>query len=197
MSYKSGEVVCKEGSKPFGLICLNKGKVKIVKTNLNGQEQIVGLVKAIDYIGFRALLSNLHCYASYVCLEDSSICVIDRQEFFEVLSNYPAVSFDIMQRLSIKLIEKDKRIISMSQNHMRERLIEALLLIDTIYGTNPETGFLNAQFKRHELAGLANISTSNVIRELSVLSKEKFIELDLRNIKLNDPELLRSMFSSQ
>jgi CRP/FNR family transcriptional regulator len=25
ISYKSGEIICKDGSKPLGLICLNKG----------------------------------------------------------------------------------------------------------------------------------------------------------------------------
>jgi CRP-like cAMP-binding protein len=197
VSYKSGEVICKEGTKPFGLICLNKGKVKIVKTNLNGKEQIVGLIKAVDYIGFRALLSNSHCYASHICLEDCSVCVIDRAEFFRLISKYPEVTFDIIRDLSKKLIEKDKRIISMSQNHMRERLIEALLLIDTIYGINPDTGYLNTQFKRHELAGLANISTSNVIRGLSALAREDLIKLDHRNIKLTNPDRLRSMIATQ
>ena len=28
VSYKPGEIICKEGTKPLGLICLNKGKSK-------------------------------------------------------------------------------------------------------------------------------------------------------------------------
>ena len=40
VSYKSGEVICKAGTKPVGLICLNKGKVKIIRRGINGNEQI-------------------------------------------------------------------------------------------------------------------------------------------------------------
>ena len=32
VSYKSEEIICKEGTKPLGLIYLNKGKVKILQS---------------------------------------------------------------------------------------------------------------------------------------------------------------------
>ena len=50
VSYKSGEIICKEGIKPLGLVCLNKGKVKILRRGVNGIQQIVGLKKAVDFI---------------------------------------------------------------------------------------------------------------------------------------------------
>ena len=41
--YKSGETICKAGTIPTGLICLNEGKVKITRTGINGNEQIIKL----------------------------------------------------------------------------------------------------------------------------------------------------------
>ena len=58
VSYQAGEIICKEGTKPPGLLCLNVGKVKITRTGLNGNEQIVGLKKPVDFIGFPALMGE-------------------------------------------------------------------------------------------------------------------------------------------
>ena len=50
VSNKSGELICKEDTKPAGLICLNKGKVKIIRRGVNGNKQIVDLKKATTFI---------------------------------------------------------------------------------------------------------------------------------------------------
>src|SRR5690606_20934358 len=77
VEYKTGEIIFKEGNKPQGLLCLNKGKVKITRTGLSGNEQIVGLKKPVDFIGFEAFMGEYNYLTSATALEDVSICVVD------------------------------------------------------------------------------------------------------------------------
>lgn len=186
VSYKSGEIICKEGVSPLGLICLNKGKVKIVRTGINGTEQIVGLKKSVDFIGFRPLMGGNFCIASSIALENSSVCIIEKKDFFKVIESNKNLALKIIQILANNLIKTDGRLVNLTQKHIRARLAEALLLINDIYGTNPISGILNVSLKRSDLAGLANMTTSNAIRVLSSFNKEKLVNVNHRNIKIND-----------
>jgi CRP/FNR family transcriptional regulator, polysaccharide utilization system transcription regulator len=191
VSYKSGDVICKEGTKPLGLICLNKGKVKIVRRGIKGTEQIVGLIKAIDFIDFRALIVGNPYLSSSIALEDSCICVIKKKVFFKVIESNKKLAFKIIRLFATNLIDKDSRLVNLTQKHIRARLAEALLLINDIYGINPNTGILNVSLKRSDLAGIANMTTANAIRVLSSFKKEKLIDVNYRNIKLNNLKKLK------
>ncbi|MCK5401929.1 MAG: Crp/Fnr family transcriptional regulator [Flavobacteriaceae bacterium] len=193
VSYKSGEIICKEGAKPFGLICLNKGKVKIVRRGTNGNEQILGLKKAVDFIGFRGLMGGSPCLSSAITLEDSTVCVIKKKDFFKVVDSNKNLAFKIIRLFANNLIKKDSRLVNLTQKHVRARLAEALLLINGIYGTNPRTGVLNVSLKRSDLASLANMTTANAIRVLSSFSKENLVDVNHRNIKINNLKVLKDI----
>lgn len=193
VSYKSGEIICKEGTKPFGLICLNKGKVKIVRRGTNGNEQIVELKKAVDFIGFRGLMGGGSCLSSAVTLEDSLICVIEKKDFFKVVEMNKKLAFKIIKLFANNLIKKDSRLVSLTQKHIRARLAEALLLIKDIYGINPSTGILNVSLKRSDLANLSNMTTANAIRVLSAFRKENLVSVNHRKIKLNNLKDLKNI----
>jgi CRP/FNR family transcriptional regulator, polysaccharide utilization system transcription regulator len=193
ISYKSGEIICKEGTKPFGLICLNRGKVKIVRRGLNGITQIVGLKKAVEFIGFRGLMGESFYLSSAITLEDSTVCVIEKKDFFKVIDNNKNLAFKIIKLFANNLIKKDSRLVSLTQKHIRARLAEALLLINNIYGTNPATGNLNVSLKRSDLAGIANMTTANAIRVLSAFNKEKLVNVSNRHIKINDLKVLKDI----
>ena len=193
VSYKIGEIICKEGTKPLGLICLDKGKVKIVRKGINGTEQIVGLKKSVDFIAFRALMGGAPCISSSIALEDSNICVIDKKDFFLVIENNKDLSFKIIRFLALNLITIDGRLVSLMQKHVRARLAEALLLVHDIYGTNTTTGILNASMKRSDLEGLSNMTTASAIRVLSTFKKENLIDVNHRNIKIIDLKTLQDI----
>ena len=132
VNYKLGEVICRTGTKPMGLICLNKGKVKILRKGVNGTDQIIGLKKAVDFIGFRALMGGNSCLASYVALEDSTICVIKKKKFYKVIEGNSKLALKIMKSLAMDLIKSDGRLVNLTQKHVRARLADALILINDI-----------------------------------------------------------------
>lgn len=184
ISYKAGETIYKEGTKSLGLICLNKGKVKITKSGTRGAEQILALKKNVDFIGFRTLMNENSYLSSAIALEDVSVCIIDKKDFFKVIANNEELAFKIIRLLTNELDEMDIRLVNLTQKHIRARLADSLILINDTYGTNSDTGNLNVSLKRSDLAALANMTTANVIKLLSSFVKEKLIEVDKRDIKI-------------
>ena len=56
--YKKGQTLFNEGSYPFGVYCINDGKVKLSHLGDDGKEQIIRLLRGGDVLGYRALLSG-------------------------------------------------------------------------------------------------------------------------------------------
>ncbi|MDD3859560.1 MAG: cyclic nucleotide-binding domain-containing protein, partial [Bacteroidales bacterium] len=70
-TYKKGELVFLENTKPSGLICLVEGKVKIFKEGAGGRDQIIRLSRPGGFIGYRALFASENYHASAVAIENS------------------------------------------------------------------------------------------------------------------------------
>ncbi len=193
VEYKSGETIFKEGAKPQGLLCLNQGKVKITRTGVIGNEQIVALKKPVDFIGFRALMGEYNYLTSAIALEDVSVCIVDKADFFNIVDNNSHLAFKIIRRFAQELNEADLRIINLTQKHIRGRLADALVMIYDVYGTSPESEVLNVKLKRADLAALANMTTANAIRVLSAFAKENLIEINRRDIKILKLQALKNI----
>ena len=107
--YKAGETICKEGTSSPGLICLKQGKVKITRTALNGNKQIVALKKPVDFIGFSALMRESQFENSAIAMEDCCVCIIDKSAFFSVVENNKARAFKIIRYFAERLNESNLR----------------------------------------------------------------------------------------
>ena len=194
-SYDQGETICNTGTKPLGLICLKRGKVKLSKWDSNGNEKIIGLKKPGDFIELRALMTGNPCTSKTIALENCEVCIIKKKDFQKVLKNNK-FAFKVIKHLSSELINKDQSFSNFKQKNMKSRLAEALLTLNNIYGSNPQTGYLNVLLKRSELAALANIDVSNAIRILSQFKANNLIEIENRSIRLINPERLNTISSN-
>jgi CRP-like cAMP-binding protein len=186
VDYQRGEVICKEGTMPIGLLCLNEGKVKITRKAHNGIEQIVSLKKPVNFINLRDVINDEPYKTSAVSLDDSSVCVIVQDNFLKVINHNPDLSLKIIHSLAKELDEADTRFANMTQKHLHARLADALLLIYDMYGTLSDGKTLNCTMKRAELAAMSNMTTANVIRTLSGFEKEKLVRLIKKQIKIID-----------
>ncbi len=188
--YKKGESIYKEGDKPTGLICLSEGKVKIFKEGVGGREQIVRLAKPVGFIGYRALFAEENYLASAEALEDSVICIIDKEAIFSVLkSNFP-FSQNIIKSFATELGFSNTRTVTLTQKHIRGRLAESLIFLKDTYGFEDDNATLKVYLSREDIANLSNMTTSNAIRTLSSFATEKVISLDGRRIKILNLPLL-------
>jgi CRP-like cAMP-binding protein len=189
-SYKKGEAIFKEGARPFGIYCLNSGKIKLVKTGDDGREHIVRLVRPGDPLGYRSLLSGDRYNASAVAIEDCHVCFIPKELFLSILSSDHNLSLEMMRLLSSDLAKAEEHMTHLAQKPVRERVAEALLFIKETYGFEEDNATINACFSREDIANIVGTATETVIRLLSELNKEDVIRLSGKKIIVLNMEKL-------
>jgi len=186
LSYKKGEIIYKEGDKPTGLICLSEGKVKIFKEGVGGRDQIIRLAKPKEFIGYRALFAEENYISSAMALEDSNICVIEKDALLKGIKSNGDFALRVIKSLATELGFSNIRTVSLTQKHIRGRLAESLVFLKDTYGFEDDDQTLNVYLSREELANLSNMTTSNAIRTLSNFANEEVIELSGRKIRIID-----------
>ncbi len=192
-TFKKGQTIFNEGSYPFGVFCINSGKVKLAHLGDDGKEQIIRLLKGGDIVGYRALLSNERYSATAVALEDTQVCFIPKELFIHILKNDAGLTFEMMKLLSDELHKTELKLTHLAQKPVRERLAEILLFIKETYGFEDDGITLNVRLSREEIANLVGTATESTIRLLSEFKRDAMVELDGKKIKIiNQKKLLKT-----
>lgn len=193
-TYKKGQIIFHEGNLPTGLYCVNSGKVKLHTYGTDGKEQIIRLIRPGDLLGYRGLISETPFTASATALEESSVCFIPAKVFNDLMQFNPDFREGLMKLLAENLGEADKRLAGMAYKPVRERLAEALLLIESTYNPGGELPYM-FQFSREDLASLVGTAKETVIRLLSEMKEEGHIRSEGRKIVILNKEGLHRIAS--
>jgi CRP-like cAMP-binding protein len=186
VNYKKGDIIYKDGEKPSGLICLCRGKVKIFEEGIGGREQIVRMVKPIGLIGYRALFAEENYIASAVAIEDSTVCILEKDSLLRVMKGNAELTLRMIKTMATELGFTYSRTVTLTQKHIRGRLAESLLFLKNTYGFEEDGITIKVYLSREDIANLSNMTTSNAIRTLSTFASEMVIALDGRKIKILD-----------
>ena len=186
LNIKKGEFIYREGEKARAVVCLASGKYKIFRTGVGGREQILKFMSPGDMAGIRNISQTAVWNESATAIEDSVICMLDKNAITGILKNNPELSLRIIKLVADELAFARNRIISLTQKHVRGRVVETLLMLGDIYGFESDGRTLNVSLSRDDIAHHSNMTTSNAIRTLSNLASEGKIGLKRRKITLID-----------
>ena len=185
-----GQVLFLQDTKPHGLYCIKKGKIKIFRRGSEGKEQIVRLAADADVVGYRALLSEESYQCGAAALEDTTLCYVPRQALKQIMENNVIIYKKMISLLSNDLKNAESKISELAQKPVRERVAETLMVLKNKYGLEADGATLNVVLSREEMANLVGTATESLIRILSDFRKEGIIELDHKKIRIVDFEHL-------
>lgn len=188
---KRGDSVFSEGAYPRGLYYVNKGKIKVTQIGADGKEQIVHLVKDTDVMGYRAILSGDRYSCSAILMEDSSLYFIPKDIFFSLIEKNSKFALQVFHLFSKELKEAEKKITSIAQQPVKERIAQSLVLLTESYGFEKDGCTLAIIITREEIANISGSSRETVIRVLTEFQKNKIIALSGKKIKILQPVALR------
>lgn len=191
--YRKNELIYSEGDRPSHMLCLISGKVKIYKDGVGGRAQIVRVVNAVEYFGYRAAFAEEHYITAAAAFEASVIATIPINLIRQLIMRNPGLAWFFLHRLATALGRSDARTVNLTQKHIRGRLAEGILFLKENYGTEEDGRTLSVYPSREDMANLSNMTTSNAIRTLSVFVQEKLIALDGRRIKILDEPALQKI----
>jgi CRP-like cAMP-binding protein len=163
-----------EGAPFQGLYFICQGKVKTVKTGINGREQIVRLTKNGDTIGFRGFGTSKRYLIGAYALEDTVLCNFSNETMLDILQNVPEFTYALMLFYAEELNKSENNIRKIAHMNVRERVIDLLLYIHRKFGQSD--GLIDIDLSRKEIADFAGTTEEQAIRILSSLKKEMLIK---------------------
>ena len=192
-NFKKNQVIYAEKEDPEFIWCLIKGKVKKYKDGVGGRQQIIRLIRPVQYFGYRAYFANESYVSSASALEASTLGTLPMSLVEEVMENNYKLARFFIRELSQNLGGSDTKIVNLTQKHIRGRLAEALMVLRDNYGYEDDNSTLKIYLAREDLANMSNMTTSNAIRTLSGFVAEKLIIVDGRRIKIINETMLRKI----
>lgn len=193
INFKKNQVIYAEKEEPEFIWCLIKGKVKKYKDGVGGRQQIIRLIRPVQYFGYRAYFAKEPYVSSAAALEASTLGTLPMALVDELIDKNNKLARFFIQELSRNLGGSDAKIVNLTQKHIRGRLAEALMVLKDNYGYEDDNSTLKIYLAREDLANLSNMTTSNAIRTLSGFVSEKLIIVDGRRIKIVNESMLRKI----
>ncbi|PIQ27149.1 transcriptional regulator [bacterium (Candidatus Blackallbacteria) CG17_big_fil_post_rev_8_21_14_2_50_48_46] len=185
--YKPGQVIFYEGNRPFGVYCLEKGKVKLTKYTPDGKSYIVRLAKAGDLLGYRSFLTNEPYSATAEVIEEATICFLDRNLFLQSLRKNPSFALEMLEQMGNDLKQAEDKARDMAYKSVPERLAELLLSLKESYGEETSDGIkLDIRLTREELASMLGTTIETTVRNLTRFKEKELISFDKKNIVLRN-----------
>jgi CRP-like cAMP-binding protein len=121
---KAGEIIIREGEESdSAFVLIENGKIEVSRKTYEGKEYIVAIIRPEDKVVFNetALIDEKGSFSTLKALEDSTIVVIRKKEFFEYIHKNKEIGMKILEDMLIDCIK-----------HLRKRDDDVIALFNTI-----------------------------------------------------------------
>ena len=182
-SFKKNTIIINEGDEANSFFIIVKGGVKIFLSNEEGKEIIINAQGPGDHFGELALLDGAPRSASVITTEKSTIGVISKEDFRNILAKNTDLALNLIRELT-------KRVRFLSDN------VRTLALMD-VYGrvakvllgmAVEEDGkmVINNRPTQQDIANHIGASREMVARILKDLSTGTYITIDGKRLVINE-----------
>ncbi len=149
------------------------GKVRAVKLNDLGREQILSIHKKNDYFGEMALLDGKTAPATVIAMEESELGILSKADFDRHLFADETIRHNILTMLCERLREAWLMLKIMSFSSADKRIMALLENLQEIYGVKDQRGtIINIKLTHSQIASYASLSRETVTRTLKKLETE-------------------------
>ncbi len=187
-TFKKKAEIFSEGDLPLNVFFVKSGNIKVFKSNTDGKELITNLYNINDFFGFEPILENENYYESAIAMQDSELIMIPRYDFMLMIQSHPDVSASFINLLCKKVAERERQLLNLAYNSVRQRTAEALLKVSALKDTKSVISI-----SREDLAKIVGTASESVIRVLSDFKDESIIEIEGGKIKILHPEKLEKV----
>jgi len=188
--YKKGENICKQGAFASYLLYISDGLVKLYLENLNNKNINIKVLKTSEFIGLSSIYGENTYHFSTIALKDSTICLIEKEGFRQILKNNGTFASDVIQSYCEDEKMLFNKIKSLGNKQMHGRLADALLYL---YSSDLHDTNIYSILSRKDIAEFAGLSVESTVRLLTELKNEGIIDISGKNIKILKPELLNEI----
>ncbi|MEO1514747.1 MAG: response regulator [Bacteroidota bacterium] len=189
-TYRKRDIIFEEGSHPRQVYFINKGKIKLYKSNEDGKEIITEIVKETDFIGYIPLIRNAPYSLSAEALEDCQLSLLPKDDFLSLLYKDASVAGQLIKLLAKHVTEIEERLLHLAYDSVRRRVADTLV---NLYDRYEKDGHAEIKLLREDLAQLVGTSKETVIRTLSEFKEDGLVQLKGSVIVIADRKALEDL----
>lgn len=154
------------------------GKVKIYKTDFNGKEQIVNILKKGDMFPHVGFFQKGNYPAFSETLEPSILIVVPISQFDAVLLENPNLCIKFINVLGDKILDLQNRLEEQILNNTYEQIVKLLIRLAHHHGKVLADGAycLKTELTNRDLANMIGTTRETISRTFTKMKKEKLIE---------------------
>ena len=194
--YDKNDVILMEEEAGNALFVIISGKVKVARTSTDGREVILTILSESDFFGEIAILDGLNRSATVVSIDESELFLIQRNDFLNLLREYPEIAISLLQEMTKRLRAADMKIKALSLKDAEGKVATVILqLADDIGKIKQGRVEIDKLPLQQDLANMAGTSRETISRTFHSFTKKKLIEVDGNKLIILDYEKFKELFN--
>tara|TARA_B100001121_G_C18615387_1_gene586574 strand:+ start:292 stop:978 length:687 start_codon:yes stop_codon:yes gene_type:complete len=183
--FENGNLIFLEESEGKNLFFVVEGSVKVTRLSKDGREVILAMLNAGDFFGEMSLLDGEARSANVIALEKTEVLSLNRDDFLVVLHDYPKIAIQLLKEMTSRLRKSDRQIVSLSLSDAEKRIALCIVRFADEQGVikNGQVTIPKIPIQQ-DIANMAGTSRETVSRAMSLLTQEKYIERNGKELKI-------------
>jgi CRP/FNR family transcriptional regulator, cyclic AMP receptor protein len=189
---RGGELIIGHKDESYDVFFLLSGLARVNVYSLSGRQVSFRDIRPGDIVGELSAIDGRPRSASVESLMPSSVVVMPRGVFLDVLQNHPSVMLAVLHHLTTRIRELTERVFEFSTLAVRNRVHAELVRLAREHGGGKQAVIRPAP-THSEMASRISTHREAVTRELSRLHELGIIARDGRALRVNDLARLEAM----
>ena len=166
VSYRKGETIFEQDEPGTTMYFIDSGQVSLERMDLSGRELILAVLGQGDFFGEMAVMDDAGRSARARAVSDVVLSAVSREDFHQLLLEYPHLALKIISTLCKRLRETDRRMEEIAFGRVKARL-ETLLA-----GQTDDGKVIKLNMTHQELAAKIGACRETVTRAIKELREE-------------------------
>lgn len=176
-------IIFSEGEPKEAVYFIYDGLVKTYKTDENGNEQIVSILKTGDMFPHTGFYHTHPYPATAETIVDTRLYVLPIQLFEQFMFQNPSVAVKMMYVMGEKIVELQERLQSITGQDARQRILTFLLQLANHHGKHDHhTIDIHVPMTHQEIANTIGTTRETINRLLHQLENEGVIKIHRNRI---------------
>lgn len=186
-TYPKENVIFFEEDEGDSLFIIVSGRVKVTKISGDGKEIILAILGDGEFFGDMSLLDSERRSATVIALDETEVCTMRRREFLDLLHDSPMLAVKLLEVLSRRLREANRKIGNLALLDVYGRLARILMDFARLEGRRLDDNRIAFRRPTHQaIANMIGTSRETVTRTLNDLHRRGYIELEGKEIIIKD-----------
>ncbi|MRG28724.1 Crp/Fnr family transcriptional regulator [Laceyella tengchongensis] len=191
------EIIFREGATKTAIYIIQSGMVKTYKTDDQGHEQIVCLLRQGDMFPHTGFFNQLPYPATAETIDQTVLISIPVEPFEQVMLSNPTMAVKVMRVMGNKILDLQKQLHEYVGHDVQQRAVTFLLDLADKYGENRDgTILINIPLTHQDFASAIGTTRETVSRLLSQLRKQGLLRMGRNQFVIPDLDALRHWVGS-